>query len=116
MKEKGDYFEQLAESHLIAAGLTLCQRHFRHGHWEIDLIMRDGEGWVFVEVKYRQRQTHGGPLHALSQSQMQRLRKAALAYLQHHQLREQDTACRFDLIAISGDAPHWQIDWLKNAF
>ncbi len=78
--------------------------------------MEEGETLVFVEVKYRQNQRHGGPLQALSSSQMQRLRKTAQVYLQHHDLREQDTACRFDLVAITGDGPDWQIDWLKNAF
>lgn len=116
MKAKGDAYEDLACHHLQQAGLTLVTRHFRLGHWEVDLIMKEGATLVFVEVKYRKHQSYGGASQALSQGQIQRLRKAAQAYLQQNKLKEQKTQCRFDLVAITGLPPKQSIDWLKNAF
>lgn len=116
MKSKGDFYEQLACDYLERAGVKLLQRHFRLGHWEIDLVCQDGSTLVFVEVKYRQHQDYGGASQALSQRQAQRLRKAAQGYLQQHKLKEQKTQCRFDLVAITGLPPKHRIDWLKNAF
>ena len=116
MKSKGDFYEDLACQYLLKANLSLVERHFRSGHWEIDLIFKEGATLVFVEVKYRKSQSYGGARQALAQSQMQRLRKAAQAYLQLNNLKQQKTQCRFDLVAITGLPPEISIDWLKNAF
>ncbi|MBD1389920.1 YraN family protein [Neiella sp. HB171785] len=116
MKHTGDYYEQLAIDYLTAQGLSLVTRHFRKGHWEIDLIMKEQDTLVFVEVKYRSQKDFGGAEYALSQAQISRLRRTAQYYLQTQQLKEHQTACRFDLLAVDGQGSEQRISWLKNAF
>lgn len=116
MKAKGEAFESLACDYLQKAGLQLLARNFRLGHWEVDLIMKDGSTFVFVEVKYRKNEHYGGAAAALSHSQRARLRSTAQAYLQQNRLREEKTQCRFDLFAITGHPISPTIEWLKNAF
>ncbi|GGA83347.1 UPF0102 protein [Neiella marina] len=116
MKKTGDHYEQLALDYLRRQGLSLVTQHFRKGHWEIDLIMREQDTLVFVEVKYRSQKGYGGAEYALSQAQISRLRRTAQYFLQTQQLKEHQTACRFDLLAVDGQGNEQQISWLKNAF
>lgn len=116
MKSTGDQYEQFALQYLQQQGLTLLEQHFRKGRWEIDLIMKEQDTLVFVEVKYRRQRNFGGAQYALSPSQINRLRSTAQYYLQLHHLKEHQTACRFDLLAVDGQGAAQQVSWLKNAF
>lgn len=111
-RRQGDFFEQLALDYLSQQGLQLLARNVRWAGGEIDLIMQQLDCWVFVEVRYRADWRFGGPLASITPTKQQRLQQTALWYLQQ---QGQSPACRFDVIAISGDAP-WQIEWIKNAF
>ncbi len=113
MKQLGQHYEQLALQYLQQQGLVLVQQNFRCALGEIDLIMRDGSAWVFVEVKYRASRAYGGALAAVTISKQQKVRKAVHYYRQQHQLSQQP--CRLDVLAIEGQAPY-QFNWLKNAF
>lgn len=110
----GKHFEREAEQHLCKEGLTLVTRNYRSTCGEIDLIMRDGEYWVFVEVKFRFDAGVEHPLGQLRVSQQQRIRRSAQLYLYSHGLNEYLTPCRFDLIAITADPA--ELIWIKNAF
>ena len=116
MKQTGDEYEALACHYLQQAGLVLLCQHFKFKRWEIDLVMQQGQTLVFVEVKYRKNSEFGGASCALSAAQINRLRGTAHYYLQRHHLQEQKTPCRFDLVAITGEASSYQIEWFKNAF
>lgn len=111
-RRQGDFFEQLALDYLSQQGLQLLARNVRWAGGEIDLIMQQLDCWVFVEVRYRADWRFGGPLASITPTKQQRLQQTALWYLQQ---QGQSPVCRFDVIAISGDAP-WQIEWIKNAF
>ena len=78
---------------------------------EIDLIMRDGESMVFVEVRFRQSDAFGGALESITRSKRRRLIAAANAWLQQTRCR---APARFDVVTVTGDngAP----EWIKNAF
>lgn len=78
---------------------------------EIDLIMKDGEELVFVEVRYRHRNTHGISAETVTYTKQKRLLRTAKAYLQKRNLFDK-IPCRFDVIAIDGQ----QTRWIKNAF
>lgn len=109
-KSIGDDKERLAETHLLRGGLTLVARNHRCRYGEIDLVMRDGDSLVFVEVRYRRSSRYGSAADTVDRRKQQRLIKAAGHYLQHNPTTR---PCRFDVVAISGDD---QIQWIRNAF
>ena len=79
---------------------------------EIDLIMTCGHTLVFVEVRYRSHDYFGGASASVTPAKQQKLRRAALYYLQTQGLNEAQQPCRFDVIAYAGMDLHW----LQNAF
>lgn len=108
--------EDRALAHLRRQGLDLLERNYRFAPGrsrrggEIDLIMRDRDGTlVFVEVRQRSRAHAGGAAASVGAAKRQRLVRAATGYL----LRwREPPPCRFDVVAIDGDA----LQWLPAAF
>ncbi|QDF65816.1 YraN family protein [Shewanella sp. SNU WT4] len=109
MTISGAEAEQLACQYLQAQGLVFVASNVRYPFGELDLVMRDNDYWVFVEVKYRSHQGYGGALAAMSPQKIQRLRRAASHYLQ---LKHIDAPCRCDVLAIDNQ----DYQWLKDAF
>ncbi|MBQ4891406.1 YraN family protein [Shewanella sp. MMG014] len=105
----GQHAETQARTYLEQQGLQFVTQNQRYRFGEIDLIMRDNQYWVFIEVKYRSSTQFGGALHAVSTAQISRIRKAAEQYLQTHKI---NAPCRFDVIAINGA----DIQWLQGCF
>jgi len=108
--------EALALRHLQQQGLTLVQRNYRVARGpgarggEVDLVMRDRDGTlVFVEVRRRTRGNQGGAAATVSAVKQRRIVHAAQHYLQR--LRALPP-CRFDVVAIDGDA----VAWIRAAF
>jgi putative endonuclease len=95
-----------------ARGLSLVERNYQCKLGEIDLIMRSDDTLVFVEVRYRKATHFGGAAASVSPAKQQRLRRAALSYLQSKGLNESRQSCRFDLVACEGT----DINWIANAF
>ena len=115
-KECGDAGEARALAHLLGQGLTLVQRNYRVARGpgarggEIDLILRERDGTlVFVEVRARQGQAHGGAAASVGAS-----KQRSLVFAAQHFLRSQRTLppCRFDVVAIDGA----RLEWLCAAF
>ena len=90
--------ESLAVKHLKACGYRILVQNYRARRGEIDLIARDGEFVVFVEVKTRRSLKFGLPQAAVTLQKQRQISKVALAYMQAHNLL--DAPCRFDVIAI----------------
>lgn len=86
------------------------ERNYRCRHGEIDLIMRDGETLVFVEVRLRRNANYGGPLLSVDHSKRKRLAASAQRYLQ---ARGRDCLARFDVVGIDEDD---RVTWVRNAF
>jgi putative endonuclease len=104
---QGNAGEDEALAHLQQHGLVLVERNFRCKGGEIDLIMRDGAGLVFVEVRQRAGRGFGGAAASVTPAKQRRLIHAAQFYL----LRMKPLPpCRFDLVAIDGG----KLSWLKN--
>jgi putative endonuclease len=115
MRSTGSQFEDIALAHAQGDGLRLIARNFNCRFGELDLIMRDHDIVVFVEVRYRRSNRFGGALDSVGASKRNRLAKAASLFLQANpNLARQP--CRFDVIAISGAADRPSIDWQRNAF
>ena len=70
--ELGARGERLAERHLVRSGLTLLDRNWRCPQGEIDLVLRDGDEVVFVEVKTRSSVAFGHPLEAITAAKLAR--------------------------------------------
>ncbi|MDQ1585944.1 MAG: putative endonuclease [Actinomycetota bacterium] len=77
----GRYGENVAASHLVAAGLTILERNWRCDIGEIDIVARDGDVLVVCEVKTRSGVGFGAPLEAVSARKAARLRRLAARWL-----------------------------------
>jgi putative endonuclease len=111
MSDRGQAAEALAAAYLTARGLDILDRNFRCRFGEIDLIARDGEALVFVEVRMRGRSDFGGAAESITAAKRERLRKAAGFYLSG---RRAMPPCRFDAVLVSGT--EGQIEWIRDAF
>lgn len=112
--ELGRDGEELAVSHLRSKGYEIVQQHYRHGHGEIDIIAKDGEMLVFVEVKTRASDSYGSPLEAITAGKQRQLYHLANAYLAESKLVSQP--CRFDAIGIMIRGNRHEIEHIENAF
>ncbi len=104
-QRSGQLWERKALAHLGRRGLVPVESNFRCRGGEIDLIMRDGETLVFIEVRQRAAATHGGAAASIGAAKQRRLVRAAQTYLQRFAA---PPACRFDVVAVDGE----QFDWL----
>ena len=90
--------ERLAERHLVARGYRLIERNWRCRHGEIDLVVRDGDAVVFVEVKTRTSTAFGHPFEAITPVKLARLRRLAGVWCEAHP-RERGRI-RIDAVAV----------------
>ena len=113
----GDRGEALALDYLQQHGLSLITRNYHCRRGELDLIMRQGDTVVFVEVRYRQRSDFGGAAASISNRKQQKCLMAAAHFLQHEK-KYAKLAARFDVIAIQGQGQNGKlsINWITNAF
>jgi putative endonuclease len=93
--------ETRAAAILQAAGLRVIERNVRFRAGEIDLVCRDGDVTVFVEVKCRRATWGDAPAAAVSWHKQRRLTRLAQLYLKFRGLV--DVRCRFDVVAVTHD-------------
>jgi len=105
---QGRDWEQTALRYLKRQGLAFIEANFTCKGGEIDLIMRDGDTLVFVEVRQRADSKHGGAAASITPAKIRRLVRAAQVYLLRF---PRVPPCRFDVIAIDGE----HLEWLRNA-
>ncbi|WP_171853163.1 YraN family protein [Dickeya dadantii] len=108
----GGRYEQLARRHLERAGLIFVAANVTVRGGELDLIMRDGRTWVFVEVRYRRNGDFGGAAASITRQKRLSLLHAAAVWLARQGASLDSTDCRFDVLAVTGS----QVEWLPNAF
>jgi len=105
----GAWGEEKAAQYLENHGLRVVDRHYRQRWGEIDLICRDGQTWVFVEVKTRSSFNQPSALDAVTPRKRQRLARAAMSYMKWKKLG--GSSMRFDLVLIEAG----QIQWIPDA-
>jgi putative endonuclease len=110
MNTAGEQAEKLAAEYLARNGLAIVARNWRCRFGEIDLIARDGEMLVFVEVRARASRSHGGAVESISARKRHRLSAAASHYLARTRSQR---PCRFDAVLLDGAQ---RIEWIRNAF
>lgn len=111
----GNRGERLAAQMLKGKGYVILARNCRNRCGEIDIIARDGDTIVFVEVKTRSEHTEGRPEEAVTRTKQRQITRAASAWLQQHKLHQH--RCRFDVVAIvwrTGEKPI--VDHIQSAF
>ncbi len=111
-KVKGNKGEQLAVDFLLNIGYTVLDRNFRSGKAEIDIIAKDNNFIVFIEVKSRTVFKNETPRDLLSNSQQKRIIEAAHNYIIDNDINEE---ARFDFISVTLDQQN-KIEHIKDAF
>ena len=111
-QHRGATAERAAEAWLCRHGLYPLARNVRWRAGELDLIMRDGDTVVFIEVRQRASARWGGAAASIDLAKRRRLALTAQWWLSRHGAALGWPACRFDVIAIEGGELHW----LRDAF
>jgi putative endonuclease len=136
-QNSGREAESLAKKHLLNQGLLLIDKNYHSRHGEIDLIFKDNDCIVFIEVRFRQRVNFGSACETIDHKKQKKIIKTAEYYLYKHRLTE-SVASRFDVIGITpnikksntnSDKAHndfftisdnyckqYSVEWIKNAF
>jgi putative endonuclease len=95
----GQAAEDAAVAYLTSAGLRVVERNVRFALGEIDVVCRDDDAWVFVEVKCRHARLGEAPAAAVAWQKQRRLTRLAQLYLKRRGLDL--VRCRFDVIAVT---------------
>jgi putative endonuclease len=111
----GQVAEQTALAFLRSRGLKLLAQNYRSKTGEIDIIMRDRDILVFIEVRYRKNTRYGSGAESITISKRRRIKNTAKYFLMKENYA--DERCRFDVISASGPTDEgMKLDWIQNAF
>ena len=114
-RRSGQVAEDAACAALMRAGLRVVARNVGFRLGELDLVMRDGDTLVFVEVRFRQRTDYGSGAASVDPRKQQRMARAAALYLSRAASGRQP-ACRFDVVEATGDPDAPRLNWIRDAF
>ena len=106
--------EEIAAGFLVKRGYRILQRNYRTVLGEIDIVAREGNALVFVEVKARSGSQFGPPQVAVDLRKQAKMSRVALAYLRHKGMAPCD--CRFDVVAVVKSSGGIQVELFQNAF
>jgi putative endonuclease len=109
----GNRGEEMAVRYLEKLGYSILERNYIFQHGEIDIIAREGNELVFVEVKLRRSSTFGTPEESITERKQKLLRRTAEGYLAVNNIV--DVPCRFDVVAIQIDGGRTVYRLYKNA-
>lgn len=108
-RKKGSFYEDAVCEYLINNGLIIVERNYFCPFGEIDIIAKQDDTLVFIEVKYRKDTSYGYAIEAVDYRKQKKIIACANYYIAYKNI---DLFIRFDVIGINGD----KIDWIKNAF
>jgi putative endonuclease len=110
----GQDSESIAVRHLKKNGYKILEQNYRNKLGEIDIIAKDKQTLVFVEVKARKSGSYGHPKWAVTTKKQRKIAMVALYYLKA--TKQPNVKARFDVVAISSLANNPRIEIIKNAF
>lgn len=115
MNDLGKGAESRAAQYLESEGLKIVERNFRTRYGEIDLIAREGDTLVFVEVRARRSAAFGGAAASITAAKRDKLTRTAQHYLTTLRATPR---CRFDAVLLNGGAhgDAGAIEWIRDAF
>jgi len=111
-RKVGAVYENKAVLFLRNKGYKIIKQNFRCRQGEIDIIAKDGEYLVFIEVKYRKNAYEGAALEAVTWQKQKRIMQTAKYYLYITASKGRERPCRFDVIAFEGG----KMVHIQNAF
>jgi putative endonuclease len=110
----GQEGESIAARHLKKCGYKILEQNYRNKIGEIDLVARDGETIVFVEVKTRRSDHFGSPKWAVTFQKQRKISMVALSYLKEFRLSGRKA--RFDVVTVLENGKKPAVEVIKNAF
>ena len=110
-RETGRRREEQAAAFLKRNGYEILEQNYRDRYGELDLVAREDDTLVFVEVKYRRSRAYGNPAEAVDGRKQHTICRVSDYYRMTHGISE-DQPCRFDVAAIEGD----EVCLIRNAF
>lgn len=105
--------ETIAIAYLRERGYEILHTNWRYQKSEIDIIAREAQELVVVEVKTRSSDNVERPKEAVTPSKQKRIVKAADAYIQENKI---DLECRFDIVSIIIKEGETEVEHIKDAF
>jgi putative endonuclease len=106
--------ETIAAAFLKNTGYQIVGTNYRCPLGEIDIIARDQDELVFIEVKTRKSTALGYPEQAVDVTKQKKMSRLALWYLEHNNMH--DAKARFDVVAVTMSQSEPEIRLIKNAF
>jgi len=113
-KKLGRASEEAAALFIRNNGLRILVQNYRCRYGEIDIVARDGECLVFVEVRSSRGNHFANPKESIGTKKRRTLSKVALNYLKEKGLIE--SRSRFDVVTVIGLGAEARFEWMKNAF
>lgn len=113
-KQRGDKGEEAAAQHLKRNGLKVLVRQYRCKMGEIDLVAREQDVLVFVEVKTRSSEEYGDPAHAVTPEKQRHISRVALDYLRR--LHNPEIPVRFDIVEVFPQGDTARCNHIRDAF
>jgi putative endonuclease len=111
---RGTAGEERACAYLQRQGLTILERNFRCRVGEIDVVAREGDSVVFVEVKVRGDASHGTAVEAVTPAKRRRVIRAAQLWAARH--GESESPVRFDVVGIDWEPEGAVVRHERDAF
>ncbi|MBR5597231.1 MAG: YraN family protein [Lachnospiraceae bacterium] len=108
-RKTGTAYEIIAAEYLKKQGMQILEMNYMASRGEIDIIGKQSEMLIFIEVKYRKNASYGHPWEAISIEKQRKICYAAKQYIFMKQWKKQ---IRFDVVSICGN----DIFWFPNAF
>lgn len=94
-RETGRLAEEMANKALIAKGYTILENNFSNRYGEIDIVAKDKDTYVFVEVKAKKGAEFGLPEEMINPHKLRKVKNMALIYMKGKTL-----PCRIDVVAV----------------
>lgn len=110
----GQEGEDWATQFLNGIGFAILGRNWRFKQLELDIIAREKDTIVFVEVKTRTTNLHGEPSSAVTQKKQSKLARAAQTWISVNDCWQHP--CRFDIICLVGSPSDFHVEHYRNAF
>lgn len=109
-RARGQWGENLAARHYGRLGSRVIDRNWRSTTGELDLVVLDGDTYVFCEVKTRRSDLYGPAAAAVTVAKQRRIRQLGVEWLRAHDLGHKEV--RFDVAAVTGN----QVELITDAF
>ena len=113
MNTLGKEGEDFAVSFCKKKGYRVLEKNYKTVFGEIDIVARDGDKIVFIEVKTRADDTFGYPFEAVNARKREKIKKVALCFMKKF---KQEVPARFDVLSIIFEDGRKRVEHIMDAF